>query len=125
MKNELPNSKSSFSLTFLLFAVEVFKNKKNSLPNIGSTIFGVIYIALPLSLLTFLAFDSNNQYNYNLNLAMFILVWLSDVGGYIVGVNFGKHKLFERISPKKTWEGVAGGLVLCIIGSCILSQFSQ
>ncbi|MBJ59903.1 MAG: phosphatidate cytidylyltransferase [Flavobacteriales bacterium] len=108
---------------FLLFAVEIFKNKKNSLPNIGSTIFGVIYIALPLSLLTFLAFDSDNQYNYNLTLGMFILVWLSDVGGYIVGVNFGKHKFFERISPKKTWEGVGGSLILCIAGSCFLYQF--
>ena len=54
---------------------------------------------------------------------MFILVWLSDVGGYIIGVNFGKHKLFERISPKKTWEGVVGSLLLCIIGSFVLHQF--
>ena len=56
-------------------------------------------------------------------LSLFILVWLSDVGGYFAGVNFGKHKLLERISPKKTWEGVAGGLVLCIVGAYILSQF--
>ena len=84
---------------------------------------GVVYVALPLSLLTFLAFDTNNQYSYHLILSLFILVWLSDVGGYFAGVNFGKHKLLERISPKKTWEGVAGGLVLCIVGAYILSQF--
>ena len=111
------------ALTFLIFVVELFRNKEISFVNIGITILGVIYVALPLSLLTFLAFDTNNQYSYDLILSLFILVWLSDIGGYFAGINFGKHKLLERISPKKTWEGVAGGLVLCIIGSCILSQF--
>ena len=111
------------ALTFLLFAVELFRSKEISFVNIGATILGVIYVALPLSLLTFLAFDTNNQYSYHLILSVFILVWLSDVGGYFAGINFGKHKLLERISPKKTWEGVAGGLLLCIIGSYILSQF--
>ena len=111
------------ALTFLIFVVELFRNKEISFVNIGITILGVIYVALPLSLLTFLAFDTNNQYSYDLILSIFILVWLSDVGGYFAGINFGKHKLLERISPKKTWEGVAGGLVLCIIGSYILSQF--
>jgi phosphatidate cytidylyltransferase len=48
---------------------------------------------------------------------------MSDIGGYFAGVNFGKHKLLERISPKKSWEGVAGGFVLCIISSIILSNF--
>ena len=110
------------TLTFLLFAIELFRSKETSLVNIGSTILGVIYVALPLSLLTFLAFDTNNQYSYHLILSLFILVWLSDVGGYFAGVNFGKHKLLERISPNKTWEGVAGGLVLCILGAYILSQ---
>ena len=111
------------ALTFLIFVVELFRNKEISFVNIGITILGVIYVALPLSLLTFLAFDTNNQYNYHLTLSLFILVWLSDVGGYLAGINFGKHKLLERISPKKTWEGIAGGLVLCILGSYILSQF--
>ena len=111
------------ALTFLIFAVEIFRSKEISFVNIGTTILGVIYVALPLSLLTFLAFDKNNQYNYHLTLSLFILVWLSDVGGYLAGIKFGKHKLLEHISPKKTWEGIAGGLVLCILGSYILSQF--
>lgn len=111
------------ALTFLLFVVELFRNKEISFVNIGTTILGIVYVALPLSLLTFLAFDTNNQYSYHLILSLFILVWLSDVGGYFAGINFGKNKLLERISPKKTWEGVAGSLVLCIIGSYILSQF--
>ena len=111
------------AITLLLFTVELFRGKEISFVNIGSTILGVVYVALPLSLLSFLAFDTNNQYSYHLILSLFILVWLSDVGGYFAGVNFGKHKLLERISPKKTWEGVAGGVVLCIVGAYILSQF--
>lgn len=111
-------------LTFLLFAVELFRNKEISFINIGSTILGIIYVALPLSILSFLAFDNNNNtYNYEIILSLFILVWLSDVGGYFAGINFGKHKLLERVSPKKTWEGVGGGVVLCLIGAYILSQF--
>ena len=98
------------AITFLLFAVELFRNKEISFVNIGTTFLGIIYVALPLSLLTFLAYDTNNQYSYHLILSIFILVWLSDVGGYFAGINFGKHKLLERISPKKTWEGVVGGL---------------
>lgn len=111
------------ALTFILFAVEIFRSKEISFVNIGTTILGLVYVALPLSLLTFLAFDTNNQYGYHLILSLFILVWLSDVGGYFAGINFGKHKLLERISPKKTWEGVGGSLVLCIIGSYLLSKF--
>ena len=110
-------------LTFLLFAFELFRNKEISFINIGATISGIIYVALPLSLLSFLSFNDNNEYNYELILSIFILVWLSDVGGYFAGVNFGKHKLLERISPKKTWEGVGGGLILCLIGSYMLSQY--
>ena len=85
------------AITFLLFTVELFRGKEISFVNIGSTILGVVYVALPLSLLTFLAFDTNNQYSYHLILSLFILVWLSDIGGYFAGVNFGKHKLLERI----------------------------
>jgi phosphatidate cytidylyltransferase len=113
----------SLLMTFLLFAFELFRNKDISFVNIGLTILGVIYVAIPLSILIFLAFNDNNEYNYELTLSIFILVWLSDVGGYFAGVNFGKHKLLKRISPKKTWEGVFGGLILCLIGSYVLSQY--
>ncbi len=110
-------------LSFLLFAAELFRNKEISFVNLGTTLLGVIYVALPLSLLSFLAYNSNNEYNYHLILSLFILVWLSDVGGYFAGINFGKHKLLERVSPKKTWEGAVGGLVLCVIGAYTLSFF--
>lgn len=120
-------SKISFAiscfLVLLVFILELFRKESVSYSNIGLTLMGVIYISIPMSLTFFLSHNDANQYDYILLLSVFILIWMSDVGGYFAGVNFGKHKLLERISPKKSWEGVAGGFVLCIISSIILSNF--
>ena len=87
---------------------------------------GLMYIALPMSLTLFLIHDTINEYDYSLLLSVFILIWLSDTGGYVIGVRFGKHKLHEKISPKKSWEGAFGSLIFSIIGSIILSlMFTQ
>jgi phosphatidate cytidylyltransferase len=51
------------------------------------------------------------------------LIWLADTGAYIFGVSFGKHKLFERISPKKTWEGIFGGLLVSVAGAFFLTKY--
>lgn len=56
-------------------------------------------------------------------IAIFILIWINDTFAYLVGKNFGKNKLFERISPKKTIEGFLGGVLFAIIGSFIISQY--
>ena len=63
------------------------------------------------------------QYNAILPLSIFIFNWVNDTGAYCTGMLFGKHKLFERISPKKSWEGSIGGSVFCIISSFILAHF--
>jgi phosphatidate cytidylyltransferase len=108
---------------FIVFTIELFRDKTISFNNIGATLMSVIYVAIPLSLLSFLAHNETNEYHYQMILSIFILVWLSDMGGYFAGVNFGKHKLLERVSPKKSWEGVVGGLILCLIGSYVLSLY--
>ncbi len=51
---------------------------------------------------------------------MFILIWLSDTGAFCVGSLIGKHRLFERISPKKSWEGFFGGLIFCLIAGLVM-----
>ena len=84
--------------------------------------------ALPFALLNVLAFHSDetasiSQYNAILPLSIFIFNWVNDTGAYCTGMLFGKHKLFERISPKKSWEGSIGGSVFCIISSFILAHF--
>lgn len=113
----------AFTVMFLLFVTELFRFKENSINNIGATILGIVYVAFPMSLLNYLAFDKLDIYNYETVLALFILVWLSDTGGFIIGVKFGKNRLLEKISPKKSWEGAVGSLIFCIVGGLVISQY--
>ena len=83
---------------------------------------GLGYITVPLSFLSLLAIE-NGTFVYEYLLGIFILTWCMDTGGYFVGSAFGKTKLFEKVSPKKSWEGVIGGLVLGSIGAYILSLY--
>jgi phosphatidate cytidylyltransferase len=113
-------------LLFLMFIFELYRKKEQPFTNIAYTIFGIVYIALPFSLLVFLpAIGSHegNIYQPMLILGFFLLMWTSDTGAYLSGKAFGKHKLFERISPKKTWEGTVGGAGLCIILACVFGYF--
>ncbi len=105
-----------------LFVKELFRQHDKPIVNIASSIFTAIYISSPFALLSLLAFD-NGTYNFQLPLSVFILVWMNDTGAYLSGVTIGKHKFFERISPKKTWEGTIGGFILTIAVAFLLSQF--
>jgi phosphatidate cytidylyltransferase len=67
---------------------------------------------------------SNGTHNPFLVLGLFVVIWIYDTGAYLVGTLFGKHKLFERISPKKTWEGaIGGGLISVLISTFVLSKY--
>jgi phosphatidate cytidylyltransferase len=79
---------------------------------------GQLFVALPLSLLNFIYYK-----NPLLLLAIFIFIWLNDTGAYCVGSLIGKHRLFERISPKKSWEGFWGGLILCVISGIAIATW--
>lgn len=91
--------------------------------NWGITILGCLYISLSFSLVSVLYVLGPSGESYKLVLYPLILVWVNDTGAYCVGNLIGKHKLIERISPTKTWEGFAGGLVLTILGGVLLSMF--
>lgn len=103
-------------IVFSIFIIELFRNKPNPISNISYTLLGIVYIAFPMTLLYELSFIENNQfggaYNYQIVLGFFFLLWANDTGAYLVGRKLGRTKLFERISPKKTWEGSLGGAVL-------------
>jgi len=108
---------------FIIFVIELFRNRPQPIPNIAFTILGIIYIAVPFTLLHELSYFSetgfSESYNYEVLMGYFFVLWANDTGAYLVGKNFGKTKLFERISPKKTWEGSIGGAVLgLIVGYC-------
>lgn len=111
-------------LIYALPVFELFRKKKNTLANLGLTLFGLIYVSLPFSLLCFLPFNNIEgvfDYHFELLFSLFIFVWASDSGAYIFGVRFGRHRLFERISPKKSWEGLAGGILTAVFAAWLLT----
>ncbi|MCX6243504.1 MAG: phosphatidate cytidylyltransferase [Bacteroidetes bacterium] len=103
------------SFFFVPFVMEIFRKKEKPLLNVAVTIMGMIYVAIPLSLLNFMNNPRGgtifNHFAAYLTV-YFLITWIYDTGAYLVGMNFGKHKFFERISPKKTWEGTIGGVVV-------------
>ena len=116
------------ALFIYLMVSELYLKKENPLNNWAYAMLSQMYIALPFALLNVLAFHSDetaslSQYNAILPLSIFIFNWVNDTGAYCTGMLFGKHKLFERISPKKSWEGSIGGGIFCIIASFLLSHF--
>jgi phosphatidate cytidylyltransferase len=121
------------SSLFLLFSViivmipiiELYRKKENPFTNIAFTLLGLIYVALPFSLLNYMAFPfDDQQFHYKIVLCVFVMIWANDTGAYLVGVNFGKHRLFERISPKKSWEGSIGGAITTIVIAWLCSIYS-
>jgi phosphatidate cytidylyltransferase len=125
-KQSLPYNAFVYVLpVFYAFPVyELFRKKKNPIANLSLTGFGVIYVSIPFSLLNFVGFHEIGgviEYHYELLISLFLFVWASDTGGYIFGVSFGRHRLFERISPKKSWEGLIGGVITSIFVAWILT----
>ena len=116
----------SFVLLGSIFFGELYRNKLNPFQNIGYSILGIIYIVMPFALwinfIKLYAYDTGG-YNPHLLLGYFILMWTNDTGAYLVGKAIGKHKLWERISPKKTWEGFFGGVIFSIGIGYVISLF--
>lgn len=111
-----------------LFVTELYFDRKNSINNWAYTMMAQMYIALPMSCLSFLAYlaptpEGTIQYVYIYQLAVFFFLWASDSGAYCVGSLIGKRRLFPRISPKKSWEGSIGGGIVAIIVSQVLAHY--
>lgn len=97
---------------FIVFILELFRKKENPFTNIAITLAGIIYVAIPFTLLNGIVTISRS-YNYQVLFGIFFLIWSNDAGAYIVGSLLGKQKLFPRISPGKSWEGSIGGALIC------------
>jgi len=102
---------------FLSFILEIYRKQPHPMVNIAITMTGVFYVAFPLAVLNvingsesvlFLGFPAYL-------LGYFLLTWVFDTGAYLYGKKFGKHKFFERISPKKTWEGTIAGAIFSLL----------
>lgn len=110
----------------IIMAAELYRKKDRPVENIAATIFIIIYLAIPLSLINFLVFPeiiNANDYTPKLLIALFSLIWIYDSGAYLVGVSIGNHRLFERISPKKSWEGAIGGTLIALAASYFIAGF--
>ena len=106
-------------LAFLMytFIAELYDKKSNPVNNWALTLLPQVYCAGSFSLLNFI-------HEPLFILALFIFIWLNDTGAYLVGSAFGRHRLFERISPKKSWEGFWGGLVVTMASSQLFVYFA-
>lgn len=116
-----------FLIMYLLIS-ELYMKRKDPINNWAYGMMSQLYIALPFALLNVLAYHTTetegiSQYNPILPLSIFIFNWVNDTGAYCTGMLFGKHRLFERISPKKSWEGSIGGAAFSIVAAIVLAHF--
>ena len=112
-----------------LFISELYLQQKNPIHDWAYTMLGQMYVALPISMINVLAFHADPTtgqvaYNWLLPMSVFVFLWVNDTGAYCVGSLLGKHRLFPRISPKKSWEGSIGGAVLVLIVAALIAHFS-
>lgn len=119
-----------FPLMALVYMIKLYKKGEHKpFTNIAFTFLGIFYIGVPISLLNHAVFvptagswhSTVNGYNFEPILGILLILWATDTGAYFAGTFFGKHKLFERISPKKTWEGFVGGAALAGVIAFVFS----
>lgn len=107
----------------LITTVELFRNNDSPLSNVSHAFAGLVWVVLPLALLNGF-FNPNPEAAWSQSgalLGFFLILWIYDSGAYIAGSMFGRHKMMERISPKKSWEGFAGGTILGFLTAFLVS----
>jgi len=112
-------------LLVITIIIELYRKQSDPLAHIGMMLSGLVVVVMPFSIFAFVTQSSLNHDHYepSILLGIFILIWVNDSFAYLCGSKFGKHKLFERISPKKSWEGAIGGGVFALLAAWILSMF--
>lgn len=112
-----------------LFVSGLFTCNKNPVADWAYTMLGQMYVALPLSMINILAFEVDGQWGVSfdplLPLSIFIFLWTNDSGAYCCGSLLGKHKLFPRVSPGKSWEGSIGGCVLVLAVAAFIGWWAN
>ncbi len=113
-----------FPLVSLVFFIKLYKKTdKKPFTGVAFTYLGIFYVAVPFSLLNLAVFSVDAVYHYEILIGCLLILWASDTGAYFAGTKFGKTKLFERVSPKKSWEGFLGGAFSAIVVAFVLSQY--
>lgn len=115
-----------FPLLTLIPVFELYRKKETPIENMAITILPIVFVAVPFSLINFLVYpelDDSSSFTPDLFIAVLAIIWIYDSAAYMFGVNFGRHRLFERISPKKSWEGAIGGGAVAIGSSFFVAKF--
>lgn len=115
----------NIGLILIPFIIELFRKAKDPVQNLGLYLFGIFYVVMPFIVLNALFYPDLEikSASYIILLGLFILMWVNDTFAYLTGMRLGKHKFFERISPKKTWEGTIGGAVFTMVAAYVFSYF--
>ncbi len=118
-------------LISVIMVTELFRKSERPFDSLAHTLFSILYTAVPFSLFPFAAFSHSGvdpvipmkgvEFSPGIMLGFFILLWTFDTGAYLVGSALGRHPLFSRISPKKSWEGFAGGVLLAMAVAWLIS----
>lgn len=110
----------------ILFISQLYLKYPNPIKSLAYSLLGQVYLSLSFSLLCYIAFNydyATQTYNYAYLLALFLFIWVNDSFAYLFGSLLGKNKMFERISPKKSWEGFAGGAICTVIVAIVYSHY--
>jgi phosphatidate cytidylyltransferase len=120
-----------FPVVIIIMIAELYRKQDKPFDSLAHTFFAVIYIAVPFSLFPFSAFSrtgldsilahGNMVFSPGIVVGFLLLLWANDTAAYLTGVSLGRHRLMERISPKKSWEGFFGGLVISVLAAWLLS----
>lgn len=113
-----------FVLMLIIPANELFRNKKTPIENAALSFFALLYVAFPISIINLLIYPTaNQQFTPKILIAILAIIWIYDSGAYLVGITIGKHRMFERVSPKKSWEGAIGGTIVALAASYGVALF--
>ena len=107
------------AIIMLRLIVEIYLKSDHPLRHTAHSLMSQIYIGVPMAVMVYIAMN----YSHYILLTIFVLMWLNDTGAYLVGCSIGRHKLIERVSPKKTWEGFFGGLIFSMAVSLLIFYF--
>lgn len=113
-----------FMLAVLILGIlELYRKDSHAFQNLAFSVYVLIYFSLPFTLLIYFPYLCNDMWQPDIIYFPFLLVWFNDTFAYLFGSRFGKHKLFPRISPKKSWEGAIGGGLSTIIAGLVIAPY--